>query len=80
MDYLFSTINSRAASITKFINSKYSKSNKPQCIISNYRIWMRKNYGYSNEDQTELLSNDIFKTINSNLIRIKKFEDIQFTK
>ena len=41
---------------------------------------MRKNWGYSNEDQTELLSNDIFKTINSNLIRIKKFEDIQFTK
>jgi hypothetical protein len=77
-DYLFSTMNSHAASIIKRINNKYEKAGKFNTIIHKYRIWIKKNNGYTNEDLTELLSDDLFKRINCNLMPIKQIDDIKF--
>jgi hypothetical protein len=71
-------MNSRAASTVKYINNKYGKSGKVNSIIHNYRIWIKKYNGYSNEDLTELLTDNIFKNVNSTLMRIKNLNDIKF--
>ena len=77
-DYLFTTMHAHAASSIKFFNNKYGKQ-KINTIIQKYRIWITKNCGYRNEELTELLSKEVFDSINCNLMPIKKFEDINFS-
>jgi hypothetical protein len=76
-DYLFTTIHAHAAASIKFINNKYGKQ-KTSSIMQKYRIWIKKELGYTNEDQTELLHSSVFNTIRCNLMPIKKIEDIKF--
>jgi hypothetical protein len=77
-DYLFTTMHAHAASTIKFINNKYGKHGQSNSIIQKYRIWIKKYSGYRNENLTEKISDDIFNSINCNLMPIKNIDDIKF--